>query len=120
MNIFTLYALICYFSVALTDCNFPIQRIDYDKYQIVAASIPEFEFKCPEICYVYYFEVNYKDNQFYYSKYYELFILNKRGKVIFKSFKQIPNTDTISIKRYNKIVEKIRRTQTPYIEFSKQ
>lgn len=109
MNIFTLYAVICYFSVILTDCNFPIQKIDYENSKIIAASIPEFEFKCPEICYVYYFEVHYKDNQLYYSKYYELFILNKRGKVISKSFKQVPNTDTISIKKFNKIVEKINK-----------
>lgn len=107
MNIFTLYAMFCLISVNLTHNGFPTQKIDYQNNQIIAASVPCFETKAPEICTIYYIKIHYEYNILWYSTYSELIILNRRGQPIYKDFKIVYDIEDGFPAYFKPIIKKI-------------
>lgn len=109
MNIFTLYALICTLSFHLTNNGFPIQNIDYQNNQIIAMSIPNYEFKAPEISNTYYIKIHYNKQYEHYfcSYYYEMIVFNKKGKPMIRNFEQIYEVDVGFPKIFKPIIKEV-------------
>lgn len=103
MNIFSLYAILCYFSIALTSNDFPEQKIDLQNKQIIACTIPRYNTKIPVYCEIYYIKIHYEYNRFWYTFMTESLIFNKRGKCIYQNFEYNYDIDT----NFNKIFKSI-------------
>lgn len=112
MNIFTLYAALCIFSATLTNSGFPTQKIDYQKHQIVAASVPSYELSNVETCIVYYVEIHYNYETFWYATFKETIIFDSFGKLTSKNLKLIYDIEKGFPEIFKPIIKKVREINT--------